>query len=66
MRAGQPSQTARGAAAYRAIHQTHEGGVIFRDPFAVKIFSIMWNESEILLALKNIQAKQHRMKVTTI
>jgi len=37
MRAGQPSQTARGAAAYRAIHQTHEGGVIFRDPFAVKI-----------------------------
>lgn len=37
MRIGQPSQTARGAAAYRAIHQTHEGGVIFRDPFAVKI-----------------------------
>ncbi len=37
MRAGQPSQTARGAAAYRAIHQTHEGGVIFRDSFAVKI-----------------------------
>jgi methyltransferase (TIGR00027 family) len=37
MRAGQPSQTARGAAAYRAVHQTHEGGVIFRDPFAVKI-----------------------------
>jgi len=37
MRAGQPSQTARGAAAYRAIHQTHEGGMIFRDPFAVKI-----------------------------
>jgi methyltransferase (TIGR00027 family) len=37
MRAGQPSQTARGAAAYRAIHQTHEGGVIFRDLFAVKI-----------------------------
>jgi methyltransferase (TIGR00027 family) len=37
MRAGQPSQTARGAAAYRAVHQTHEGGMIFRDPFAVKI-----------------------------
>ncbi len=37
MRAGQPSQTARGAAAYRAIHQTHEGGVIFNDPFAVQI-----------------------------
>jgi methyltransferase (TIGR00027 family) len=37
MRAGQPSQTARGAAAYRAIHQTHEGGAIFKDPFADKI-----------------------------
>jgi methyltransferase (TIGR00027 family) len=34
---GQPSQTARGAAAYRAIHQTLEGGVIFSDPFAVRI-----------------------------
>jgi len=37
MRAGQPSQTARGAAAYRAIHQTLEGGVIFSDPYAVRI-----------------------------
>ena len=37
MRAGQPSQTARGAAAYRAIHQTHEGAAIFDDPFAEKI-----------------------------
>jgi len=37
MRDGQPSSTARGAAAYRAIHQTHEGAVIFRDPFAVRI-----------------------------
>jgi methyltransferase (TIGR00027 family) len=37
MRDGQPSLTARGAAAYRAIHQTQEGGVIFRDPFAEKI-----------------------------
>jgi methyltransferase (TIGR00027 family) len=37
MRAGQPSQTARGAAAYRAIHQTHEGGAIFGDPFAERI-----------------------------
>jgi methyltransferase (TIGR00027 family) len=37
MRAGQPSQTARGAAAYRAIHQTLEGGVVFADPFAVRI-----------------------------
>jgi len=34
---GQPSHTARGAAAYRAIHQTLEGGVIFSDPFAARI-----------------------------
>ena len=37
MQAGQPSHTARGAAAYRAIHQTLEGGIIFSDPFASKI-----------------------------
>jgi methyltransferase (TIGR00027 family) len=37
MRAGQPSRTALGAAAYRAIHQIHEGGAIFQDPFAVKM-----------------------------
>ena len=37
MRAGQPSRTALGAAAYRAVHQTLEGGVIFRDPFALRI-----------------------------
>ena len=37
MRDGQPSLTARGAAAYRAIHQTHEGAAIFRDPFATDI-----------------------------
>jgi methyltransferase (TIGR00027 family) len=34
---GQPSQTARGAAAYRALHQTLDGGMIFPDPFAAKI-----------------------------
>jgi methyltransferase (TIGR00027 family) len=37
LRAGQPSRTALGAAAYRAVHQTLEGGVIFRDPYAVRI-----------------------------
>lgn len=37
MRGGQPSQTARGAAAYRALHQTLDGGVIFRDPLASKL-----------------------------
>jgi methyltransferase (TIGR00027 family) len=34
---GQPSRTALGAAAYRAVHQMLEGGVIFSDPFALKI-----------------------------
>jgi methyltransferase (TIGR00027 family) len=37
MQTGQPGQTARGAAAYRAIHQTQDGGVIFGDPFAAAI-----------------------------
>ena len=37
MQTGQPSQTARGAAAYRAIHQTLDGGTIFSDPFAARI-----------------------------
>jgi methyltransferase (TIGR00027 family) len=37
LRAGQPSRTALGAAAYRAVHQALEGGVIFRDPYAARI-----------------------------
>lgn len=37
MQTGQPSRTAMGAAAYRAIHQTLDGGAIFSDPFALKI-----------------------------
>ena len=37
MQIGQPSQTALGAAAHRAVHQTLEGGVIFADPFALQI-----------------------------
>ncbi len=37
MQTGRPSHTARGAAAYRAIHQTLDGGVIFSDPFAARI-----------------------------
>lgn len=37
MRAGRPSHTARGAAAYRAVHQTLDGGTIFNDPFATRI-----------------------------
>jgi O-methyltransferase involved in polyketide biosynthesis len=37
MRSGQPSRTARGAAAHRAVHQTLEGGAIFNDPFASRI-----------------------------
>jgi methyltransferase (TIGR00027 family) len=37
LREGQPSHTARGAAAYRALHQTLDGGAIFSDPFADRI-----------------------------
>jgi methyltransferase (TIGR00027 family) len=37
MQHGQPGQTARGAAAHRAIHQILEGGAIFKDPFASRI-----------------------------
>jgi len=37
VRTGQPSQTARGAAAYRAIHQRLDGGAIFDDPYALRI-----------------------------
>src|SRR5690349_6381570 len=37
MQAGRPSRTAWGAAIHRAVHQTLEGGVIFSDPFALRI-----------------------------
>ena len=37
MQPGKASDTARGAAAYRAIHQTVEGGAIFADPFAASM-----------------------------
>jgi O-methyltransferase involved in polyketide biosynthesis len=37
VQAGKASKIARGAAAYRAVHQTLEGGAIFCDPFAVRI-----------------------------
>jgi len=39
MLVGEPSRTAMGAAAHRAVHQTLEGGVIFADPFALQILS---------------------------
>lgn len=51
MREGQPSQTARGAAAYRAVHQRHEAAAIFRDPFAEKIL-----DAETRAALDEIAA----------
>ncbi|MGD1147150.1 MAG: SAM-dependent methyltransferase [Thermoanaerobaculaceae bacterium] len=37
MQQGQPSRTALGAAAHRAVHQVLEGGRIFADPLAVRI-----------------------------
>jgi methyltransferase (TIGR00027 family) len=51
MRAGKPSETARGAAAYRAIHQRLEGGTIFRDPYALRIL-----DAETLLTLDGMAA----------
>ena len=51
MRDGLPSQTARGAAAYRAIHQKLEGGAIFKDPFATMIL-----DRETAAALNEIAA----------
>jgi methyltransferase (TIGR00027 family) len=51
MRDGQPSQTARGAAAYRAVHQKLEGGAIFKDPFASRIL-----DPETAAALDEIAA----------
>ena len=51
MRDGQPSQTARGAAAFRAVHQVHEAAAIFRDPFAEKIL-----DDETRAALDGIAA----------
>ncbi|WP_247483361.1 SAM-dependent methyltransferase [Bradyrhizobium sp. 15] len=51
MRDGQASQTARGAAAYRAIHQKLEKGAIFKDPLASRII-----DQETAAALDEIAA----------
>jgi methyltransferase (TIGR00027 family) len=37
---GEPSDTARGAAALRAIHQSLDGGAIFPDPFAATMLDV--------------------------
>jgi methyltransferase (TIGR00027 family) len=51
MHAGQPSRTARGAAAYRAVHQTLDGGSIFSDRFALRIL-----DDETLATLDEVGA----------
>jgi methyltransferase (TIGR00027 family) len=51
LRAGQPSRTARGAAAYRAIHQQLDGGAIFSDPYAFRIL-----DAETLSTLEQMAA----------
>jgi methyltransferase (TIGR00027 family) len=53
MRLGQSSQTARRAAAYRAIHQTLERGAIFKDQFALRIL-----DEETSAALNEIAADE--------
>jgi methyltransferase (TIGR00027 family) len=55
MRHGQPSQTARGAAAYRALHQTLEGGAIFKDPLASRIL-----DEQTGVALNEMAADESR------
>jgi methyltransferase (TIGR00027 family) len=40
VREGEPSQTAFGAAVYRAVHQDLDGGRIFRDPLAWQILGV--------------------------
>ncbi len=55
MQTGQPSHTARGAAAYRALHQTLDNGSIFRDPFAA-----MMLDEESLARLEEIAADASR------
>jgi methyltransferase (TIGR00027 family) len=59
MRAGQPSQTARGAAAYRAVHQTHEGAAIFKDPAV----AILDNETRAMLDQIAADPAQRRMRL---
>src|SRR5690349_10301138 len=39
MQPGQPSLTARRAAAHRAVHQLVEHGAVFADPYAVRILN---------------------------
>jgi methyltransferase (TIGR00027 family) len=51
MRAGKSSRTAGGAAAYRALHQTLDGGAIFSDPYAFRIL-----DAEALARLKQMAA----------
>jgi O-methyltransferase involved in polyketide biosynthesis len=55
MRQGQPSQTAQGAAAYRAVHQMLEGGAIFKDPFASRIL-----DKQAAVSLNEMAADQFR------
>jgi methyltransferase (TIGR00027 family) len=57
MRDRQPSEMARGAAAYRAIHQTLEGGAIFKDQFALRIV-----DDETAARLNEINAER-RMRL---
>lgn len=55
MRTGQPSQTARGAAVYRALHQRLDGGAIFRDPYALRML-----DAETLATLDEVTADPSR------
>lgn len=56
----QPSQTALGAAGYRAAHQQLEGGKVFSDPFAR---TILGDDADAIIAGLSADPAQQRMRI---
>lgn len=56
----QPSQTALGAAGYRAAHQQLEGGKVFSDPFAR---TILGDDADAVIAGLSADPAQQRMRL---
>jgi methyltransferase (TIGR00027 family) len=59
MQPGQPSRTARAAAAHRAAHQILEQGRIFRDPLALRILG---EEADAVVREAEAQPARRRMR----
>src|ERR1700736_964710 len=60
MQNGQPSRTALGAAIQRAAHQTLDGGMIFKDPFA-RI--LLGQEANTLVEAVSADPAQRQMRI---